>query len=78
MGDILPMRLKPIIRVERFGGLWGVSVRPCPDGIDSLRSFDCEQAAAEYAAALSARHGWRIRPDRHNSPPRPAPPPEAA
>lgn len=64
MGDILPLRLRPVIRVDRFGGLWGVSVRPCPDDLPSLKGFDTAQEAAAYATGLKAQYGWRIRPEK--------------
>lgn len=60
MGQVL--QLRPIVRVERFGGLWGVSVRPCPKGVASLRGFASEAEAAEYARDLQARYGWHVRP----------------
>ena len=63
MGQVISFGIKPVIRVERFGGLWGVSVRPCPADVPSLRSFDTSGDAAAYATALKAKRGWRIKPD---------------
>lgn len=63
MGKVIPFGVKPVIRVERFGGLWGVSVRPCPDDVPSLKSFSNSKEAAAYATALKAERGWPIRPD---------------
>ena len=63
MGEVLAFKLKPVIRVEQFGGLWGVSIRPCPDDLPSLKSFSNSREAAEYATALKVQHGWPIRPD---------------
>lgn len=64
MADILAFKLKPVIRVDQLGGLWGVSIRPCPDDQPSLKSFDNSRDAAAYATALKAAHGWRIYPER--------------
>jgi hypothetical protein len=63
MAEVLRLKLNPIVRVERFGGLWVASVRPCPEGVQPDRSFGSADGAAEYATALKQAHGWRIRPD---------------
>lgn len=63
MAEIIPLRSAPIIRVDPFGGLWGVSIRPCPDGVLPLKSFGSATEAAEYAASLRRQHGGRIRPE---------------
>lgn len=63
MGKVLRFGLKPVIRIEQFGGLWVVSVRPTPDGIQADKSFENSAAAADYATMLKEQHGWRTRPE---------------
>lgn len=63
MGDVLSLKLKPIIRVERWTAGWIVTVRPCPDVIPSMRNLDTEAEAASYAAELQRDHGFRVRPE---------------
>ena len=67
MGDVLNLRLRPLIRVELVGAIWTVSVRPCPPDIPSMKSFKSEADAAEFAADLSREYGWRIRPDKYGA-----------
>ena len=61
--------LQPVIRVERCGALPIVSVRPAPDDVPAIQSFDTFAAAEAYAAGLSAERGWRFvspTPPRRN------------
>ncbi|WP_265570855.1 hypothetical protein [Sphingomicrobium nitratireducens] len=53
---------EPGIMVERFGGLWAVSVRPCPDELPSMKGFTSSDEAAAYATGLKATYGWTIKP----------------
>ena len=69
MSDVLKLRLRPLVRVEHWPAGWMVTVRPCPEGIQSIRNFDTEAQAAEYALALKAEHGFRIRPDKYDQQP---------
>jgi hypothetical protein len=63
--SVVPLRLKPLVRVEKWSAGWIVSVRPCPDDIASMRNFMTETEAAEYAAELQREHGFRVRPERY-------------
>lgn len=60
--SVVSLRLKPLIRVEKWTAGYIVTVRPCPDGIASMRHFDTEEEAAEYAATLQREYGFRVRP----------------
>jgi len=68
MGEVHTLRLSPLIRVEKWNAGWMVTVRPCPLEVQSLRNFDTEARAAEYAASLQREHGFRVRPDRYAVP----------
>jgi len=61
-GNVVTLRLTPLVRVQRWSAGWIVTVRPCPPGADSCRNFDTEAEAADYAARLQLEHGWRVRP----------------
>lgn len=63
--NVIPLKLRPLIRVERWTVGWMVTVRPCPDGVASCLNFDSEAEAATYAQGLQAEHGWSVRPDRY-------------
>ena len=67
--EVVSLKLRPIIRVQRWTVGWLVTVRPAPEGVASCRNFDTEDEAAEYATALQVEHGWRIRPDRYGQTP---------
>jgi hypothetical protein len=65
MGAVHRLRLKPLVRVERWTAGYIVTVRPCPSDVDSMRNFDTEVDATEYAADLQRLHGFRVRPDSY-------------
>lgn len=54
------LRLQPVVRVERVGALPIVSVRPCPDDVPAIKSFDTFADAETYASALADERGWRF------------------
>lgn len=60
------LRLHPVIRVQRVGGFWVVSVRPTPQGIQTDTSFASSTAASHHATKLKLAHGWRIYPICHD------------
>ena len=62
--SVVRLRLRPLIRVEKWSAGWIVTVRPCPDDIASMRNFMTEADAAEYAEQLQREHGFRVRPER--------------
>jgi len=65
MGEIYKLRLPPLVRVEKWNAGWLVTVRPCPKGVSSLRSFSAEEEAADYATELQLDYGFRVRPDSY-------------
>jgi hypothetical protein len=50
----------PTVRVERVGALPIVSIKPCPDDLPALKSFDTFADAEAFASALAAERGWRF------------------
>lgn len=62
MGEVVTFRSRsPVIYVDGADGCgFYVNVRPCPNGIESLRRFPTADEAAEYAAALNTAWGWQI------------------
>lgn len=59
MGEVIPFRTAPVIRVDRSGEEWLVTVSEHPTRV----RCSCALEAADVATEISERNGWRIRPE---------------